>query len=170
MDTKSFECRTFSYEDTLGLGSAFAGVLQRGDTVCLFGDLGSGKTAFVKGLAKGLRISPYHVHSPTFTLMNIYEGRIPLYHFDLYRIRGEDLYGLGYEEFFYGQGVAAVEWSERLEALMPKECWKVMLAHAGEDVRCVGISVQGERMKARWAKAVVDLRRDWAPLTKAGKG
>jgi tRNA threonylcarbamoyladenosine biosynthesis protein TsaE len=128
-------------------------LLKRGDMVCLFGDLGSGKTAFVKGMAKGLKITPHHVHSPTFTLMNIYEGKVPLYHFDLYRINAIDLFGLGYEEFFYGNGIAAVEWSERLEGLMPKDCWKVELAHGGDDVRKVKISAEGELVKERLAKA-----------------
>ncbi len=144
---------THSYEETLTLAARFARILKRGDMVCLFGDLGSGKTAFVKGMAKGLKIAAHHVHSPTFTLMNIYEGKIPLYHFDLYRIKARDLFGLGYEEFFYGQGIAAVEWSERLETLMPKDCWKVTLLHAGEDDRKVRISAEGQAVKERLAKA-----------------
>ena len=165
---KAFECRTSSYEETLCLGEGFARLLKRGDTVCLFGDLGTGKTAFVKGMAKGLKISPHHVHSPTFTLMNIYEGKIPLYHFDLYRIAALDLYGLGYEEFFYGQGIAAVEWSERLEALIPKELWEVTLEHAGDDKRKVRITARGAGMKERLANAVSVLRDRTLPR-KAGK-
>ena len=140
---------THAYDETLALGAAFAGVLKRGDAVCLFGDLGTGKTVFVKGMAKGLGIRPEKVHSPTFTLMNIYEGRIPLYHFDLYRIRAEDLFGLGYEEFFYGNGITAVEWSERLEALLPRDHWHVLLKHAGDDARSITISVRGESLRAR---------------------
>jgi tRNA threonylcarbamoyladenosine biosynthesis protein TsaE len=143
---------THAYEETLALAAKFAKVLKRGDTVCLFGDLGSGKTAFVKGMAKGLKIAPEHVHSPTFTLMNIYEGKVPIYHFDLYRITAEDLFGLGYEEFFYGNGIAAVEWSERLEGLLPKEHWHVTLKHAGDDKREVAITVQGKGLKERFSR------------------
>ena len=143
---------THAYEDTLALAAKFARFLKRGDTVCLFGDLGSGKTAFVKGMAKGLKISPTHVHSPTFTLMNIYEGKVPLYHFDLYRIRALDLYGLGYEEFFYGNGITVVEWSERLEELLPKDHWHVVLKHVAEDQREVVITAQGQSMKERFTK------------------
>jgi len=132
-----------SYEDTLSLGARFSKVLKAGDVVCLYGDLGAGKTAFVKGLAQGLKLDPLAVHSPTFTLMNIYAGKVPLYHFDLYRIQAEDLFGLGYEEFFYGKGITAVEWSERLEALIPDQFWKVELIHAGEDVRKIGIGFHG---------------------------
>ncbi len=142
---------THAYEDTLALAAKFAKVLRRGDTVCLFGDLGSGKTAFVKGMAKGLKIAPEHVHSPTFTLMNIYEGKIPLYHFDLYRIGAADLGGLGYEEFFYGEGITAVEWSERLEDLLPRDHWHVTLEHAGEDKRKITIAVQGKSLKERFS-------------------
>jgi tRNA threonylcarbamoyladenosine biosynthesis protein TsaE len=149
---KAIRHTTTAYEQTLALGAKFARALKRGDVVCLFGDLGCGKTAFVKGMAKGLKISPDHVHSPTFTLMNIYEGKVPLYHFDLYRIRSVDLFGLGYEEFFYGNGITAVEWSERLEGLVPKDHWHVTLKHAGEDKRSIAIAVEGDRLKERFLK------------------
>jgi tRNA threonylcarbamoyladenosine biosynthesis protein TsaE len=140
---------TQAYEETLALGAKFAGALKRGDTVCLFGELGAGKTAFVKGLAKGLKIAPEDVHSPTFTLMNIYKGKIPLYHFDLYRIGAVDLAGIGYEEYFYGNGITAVEWSERLEGLLPAEHWHVTLAHAGEDKRRITIAARGQGLRQR---------------------
>ena len=143
---------TQAYEETLALGAKFAKALKRGDTVCLFGELGSGKTAFVKGLAQGLKIAPRHVHSPTFTLMNIYAGKVPLYHFDLYRISAIDLFGLGYEEFFYGNGITAVEWSERLGELLPKDHWHVELRHAGEDRRAIRISARGKSLKERCGK------------------
>ena len=144
---------TQAYDETLALGAKFAQGLRRGDVVCLFGELGSGKTAFVKGMAKGLKIAPARVHSPTFTLMNIYEGRVPLYHFDLYRIRAVDLFGLGYEEFFYGNGITAVEWSERLEGLLPEDHWHVTLAHAGDDKRSITIAARGKGLKERALKS-----------------
>jgi tRNA threonylcarbamoyladenosine biosynthesis protein TsaE len=151
-----------SYEETLALGVRFAKVLKKGDIVCLFGDLGSGKTALVKGLARGLKIDADHVHSPTFTLMNIYHGKLPLYHFDLYRIGVQDLLNIGYDEFFFGKGVTAVEWSERLDVLAPKECWKVELRHAGEDQREILVSAcgkdPGERLKK--AKERLGMRRE----------
>ncbi len=142
---------TQSYEATLAAGAAFAKTLRRGDMVCLFGELGSGKTAFVKGLARGLKIAPRHVHSPTFTLMNMYEGKVPLYHFDLYRITAPDLPGMGYEEFFYGNGICAVEWSERLEGFLPQEHWHVTLRHAGADRRTITIAARGKKLKERLA-------------------
>ncbi len=143
---------THAYEQTLDLGRKFVRNLKRGDVVCLFGDLGSGKTAFVKGMAMGLKIPALRVHSPTFTLMNIYEGKIPLYHFDLYRIRSVDLFGIGYEEFFYGNGITAVEWSERLDELLPKDHWRVMLEHGGDDRRKIGIVARGPQLKERFAR------------------
>ncbi|MBF0485311.1 MAG: tRNA (adenosine(37)-N6)-threonylcarbamoyltransferase complex ATPase subunit type 1 TsaE [Candidatus Omnitrophica bacterium] len=132
-----------SYSETLTLASKFSKLLKRGDIVCLFGDLGAGKTAFVKGIARGLKIRTDAVHSPTFTLMNIYEARIPLYHFDLYRISSCDLFDLGYEEFFYGKGVSAVEWSEKLGTLLPREHWKVEMKHLGSDKRDIRIGYHG---------------------------
>ena len=141
---------THSYDETLALGEKFARGLKRGDMVCLFGELGTGKTAFVKGMARGLGIATARVHSPTFTLMNIYKGHIPLYHFDLYRIRAIDLFGIGYEEFFYGNGITAVEWAERLEGLLPQHHWQVTLKHAGDDKRTIVLARRGDkRIKKR---------------------
>jgi tRNA threonylcarbamoyladenosine biosynthesis protein TsaE len=141
-----------SYEDTLGLGRRFARCLKKGDIVCLYGDLGTGKTAFAKGLARGFGVSPAAVHSPTFTLMNVYSGRISLYHFDLYRIQSGDLFDLGYEEFFYGQGIAMIEWAERLGALLPADAWKVDLRHKKEGQRDIYIGYHGERLKERFIR------------------
>ena len=147
---KPFHCVSQNYDETLAFAAKFAKALKKGDIVCLFGELGSGKTAFVKGLAKGFKMNTAHVHSPTFTLMNIYDGKLPLYHFDLYRITAGDLFNLGYEEFFYGQGVAAVEWSERLGDLTPTDFWKVELKHAGEDKRDIRVFVQGKKLRERF--------------------
>ncbi|MBF0595365.1 MAG: tRNA (adenosine(37)-N6)-threonylcarbamoyltransferase complex ATPase subunit type 1 TsaE [Candidatus Omnitrophica bacterium] len=146
---KPYCCLSHNYEETLALGVQFARSLKKGDIVCLYGDLGAGKTAFVKGMAKGLKLDPVKVHSPTFTLMNVYDGKVPLYHFDLYRINAVDLFGMGYEEFFYGKGIAAVEWSEKLEGLLPEFCWKVELQHAGDDQRQISISCQGKELDER---------------------
>jgi tRNA threonylcarbamoyladenosine biosynthesis protein TsaE len=84
--------------------------------------------------------------------MNIYKGKIPLYHFDLYRICAADLYGIGYEEFFYGNGITAVEWSERLGELLPRDHWHVTLKHGGDDRRVIGIAVRGQQFKQRFAE------------------
>ena len=154
----SLVIKTTCYEETLRLGVRFAKFLKPGDIVCLFGDLGTGKTALTRGMAKGLKADFEEVHSPTFVLMNVYHGKCPVYHFDLYRIGSGDLFDLGYEEFFYGQGISVVEWSERLGSLMPKEHWHVALKHAGGDRRLIRISVRGKGLKACFSKALEGLK------------
>ncbi|MPN38032.1 tRNA threonylcarbamoyladenosine biosynthesis protein TsaE [bioreactor metagenome] len=92
-----------------------------GDIYCLNGDLGSGKTVFAKGFAKGLDI-PDEVTSPTFAIVNEYKGRLPLYHFDVYRISSpEEMEDTGYEEYFFGAGVCLIEWAHLIEPVIPQE-------------------------------------------------
>jgi tRNA threonylcarbamoyladenosine biosynthesis protein TsaE len=133
----------------MAVGAQLAEALQPGDIVCLYGDLGAGKTTFIKGIAGALGIKPTKVSSPTFVLMNAYNGRLPLYHFDLYRLESADVLGIGYDEFFYGQGVALVEWPERLGALQPDAYWKIMLAHEAENRRAITIDYHGEHASRR---------------------
>ena len=106
-------------EKTISFGKYLAGQLRPNSIVALFGDLGAGKTTFVQGLALGLNIhSP--VQSPTFNYLNIYEGTLFLYHFDLYRLKNStDFFSLGFEEYFEKQGIAALEWPERISDLLP---------------------------------------------------
>ncbi|OAG28472.1 tRNA (adenosine(37)-N6)-threonylcarbamoyltransferase complex ATPase subunit type 1 TsaE [Thermodesulfatator autotrophicus] len=106
--------KTKSPEETEQLAEKLGKRLACGDIILLFGDLGAGKTTFVKGLARGLGVpEDYYVQSPTFAIINEYPGRIPLYHVDLYRLEPEDVYDLGLEELAE-QGVLVIEWSERL--------------------------------------------------------
>ena len=111
---------SFSEEETYRIGKELAKQAKPGDIVALKGDLGVGKTVFARGFAAGLGIEG-PVSSPTFTFVICYaQGRLPLYHFDLYRIADPDeLDEIGYEEFFYGSGVCLVEWPERAEELFP---------------------------------------------------
>lgn len=112
---------TNSYEETEQLGESMGKDALSGQVYCLDGDLGVGKTVFSKGFAKGLGITE-HVTSPTFTIINEYQGRLPLYHFDVYRISSEEeMEDTGYEEYFYGDGVSLVEWATLIPSLMPKE-------------------------------------------------
>lgn len=112
---------SYSPEITAELGNRIGKQVVAGDVICLNGDLGVGKTVFTQGLAVGLGISE-PVNSPTFTLIQEYdEGRIPLYHFDVYRISGPwDMDDLGYEDYFYGEGVCLVEWGNLIEELLPE--------------------------------------------------
>ncbi len=116
---KRLELVTTSPEQTRALGRLLGEILPPAALLLLTGDLGAGKTCFVQGLARGLQVPEDEaVTSPTFTLMNQYAGRIPLYHFDLYRLEGlGDLMDLGFEEYLHGDGVSVVEWAERAEGL-----------------------------------------------------
>ncbi|MFA5157253.1 MAG: tRNA (adenosine(37)-N6)-threonylcarbamoyltransferase complex ATPase subunit type 1 TsaE [Candidatus Omnitrophota bacterium] len=137
-----------SIKQTLDIGKKIAKNLAKGDIICLFGDLGSGKTVLVKGIASGLGIKKEDVISPTFVLIRQHNAKnnIPVYHFDLYRLKGcPDVAALGYEEFFYGGGISLIEWADRLKELMPRECLKIKLAVKGENSRSIEISCQGRR-------------------------
>lgn len=110
---------SFSPEETEKIGFEFGQAAKKGDIFCLSGDLGAGKTVFTKGFAKGLGVEDY-VTSPTFTLINEYDGRLKLYHFDVYRLSSEDdMYDLGYDEYLFGDGVCLIEWPERIMGLLP---------------------------------------------------
>jgi tRNA threonylcarbamoyladenosine biosynthesis protein TsaE len=130
---------TASQAETESAGERLAASLQAGDAVLLYGDLGAGKTAFVRGLARGLGAPPEEVSSPTFTLVQEYGGvRSTLYHADLYRLEPREVEDLGLDELLLG-GVVAVEWAERwLDP--PREAIEVRLEHAGEDARRISIA------------------------------
>lgn len=108
-------------EETKNIGYKLGSLLQKGDIICLTGDLGAGKTTFTKSIALGLEVEE-DVTSPTFTIINEYYGRLPVYHFDVYRIMDiDEMYDLGYEEYFYGNGVCIIEWASQIKELIPKE-------------------------------------------------
>ena len=112
---------TYGEQETFDIGLQLAEESRPGDIYCLLGDLGVGKTVFSKGFATGLGITE-PITSPTFTIVQVYEGQKPLYHFDMYRIEDEDeLEMIGYEDYFFGQGVCLVEWANNVEDVIPKE-------------------------------------------------
>lgn len=116
-----------SPKETHNIAKSFAKTLKKGDVICLSGDLGTGKTAFVQGLATGLGITDY-VNSPTFTIVNCYEGVLPLYHFDVYRIADPDeMYEIGYEEYVYGDGVSVIEWPEIISEILPENRYDIKI-------------------------------------------
>lgn len=126
---------TSSEQESLALARAFAGRLQRGDVVALLGELGTGKTLFVKGICAAFRAQE-HVSSPSFIILNRYEGKdqsnreLLIYHLDLYRVKSlDEIYDLGYEEFFYGDGITLVEWAEQLGDLLPSKRYDVHLSY-----------------------------------------
>ena len=113
---------SYSAEDTYQFGVRLGENARKGEIYCLSGDLGVGKTVFTQGFAKGLGISEA-VNSPTFTIVQVYEGtKIPFYHFDVYRIADiDEMEEIGYEDYFYGEGVCLVEWAELIDELLPEE-------------------------------------------------
>lgn len=119
---------TMSPRETFALGEKIGQGARPGQIICLNGDLGVGKTVFTQGVAKGLGIDE-SVNSPTFTIIQVYEeGRLPLYHFDVYRIGDpEEMYEIGYEDYFFGEGVCLIEWSELIEELVPDNAATILI-------------------------------------------
>lgn len=113
---------TNSAKETFELGKSIGEKAEPGSVFTLIGDLGVGKTVFTQGVAEGLGITE-HVNSPTFTILQVYdEGRLPFYHFDVYRIGDEsEMDEIGYEEYFYGDGVCFIEWADLIKGIIPKK-------------------------------------------------
>ena len=135
-------------QKTYDLGYKLGTLLKKGDILCLTGDLGAGKTAMSKAIAKGLEVDE-HVTSPTFAIIQEYMGRLPLYHFDVYRIGSvEEMEDLGYEEYFYGDGVCIIEWASIIEELIPKEhLWIDIKRDDHENVRKIEMKATTEHFK-----------------------
>ena len=135
------ELLTNNPRETEMVGEALARVLRPGDVIAYCGDLGAGKTAFTRGLARGLGCTE-QVTSPTYTIVNEYlSGRMPLFHFDMYRLRSaEDLWDIGWEDYLERGGVCAVEWSENVTEAMENAIW-VRIEKTGEESR--RITVEG---------------------------
>ncbi len=156
--------RTSSSEsETKQFGTRLSPLIRPGDVIAFFGELGSGKTCLIKGLCRGLKVQE-DVTSPTFTLINEYTGTYPIYHFDFYRIESEDeMYGLGYEEYFYNQGVCLIEWADRIAQFLPKDRIEIHLKSfyelGQENIRQIDIRMMGELFT----------KRDWSLLIKMGR-
>lgn len=120
--------QTDSYEETFEFARSVGKEAKAGEVYALTGDLGAGKTAFAQGFAKGLEIEEY-VLSPTFTIMQVYEdGRLPLYHFDVYRIGDiSEMDEIGYEDYFFGEGVSIIEWADMIDELIPDDAVRISI-------------------------------------------
>ncbi|RPJ84309.1 MAG: tRNA (adenosine(37)-N6)-threonylcarbamoyltransferase complex ATPase subunit type 1 TsaE [Acidobacteria bacterium] len=136
---------TNSEEDTARLAARFASALAPGAIVLLTGDLGAGKTVFVRGMAAGIGVDPDEVSSPTFTLIQEYRGRSTLFHVDLYRIEGGEVDDLGLEELTTAGGIAAIEWAEKLPRPLPGAI-SVTILDQGDDRRKIEIE-KGPRVR-----------------------
>lgn len=137
---------TFSPSETEKIGFEMGKNASAGDIYCLSGDLGVGKTVFIRGFAKGLGVEDEYITSPTFTIINEYEGRLNLYHFDVYRIGSiEEMDDTGYEDYFFGNGVCLVEWAELVKEIIPENAKWITVEKdlsKGDDYR--KITVRGE--------------------------
>ena len=134
--------KSHSAEETKEFAKKLTKELKAGDVLCMYGDLGAGKTAFVQGLAKGLLIDQY-VNSPTFTIVNEYMGILPLYHFDVYRIGSSDeMFDIGFDEYIDGEGVSVIEWAELIEDILPESRYNITINKTDEeDVREITVEV-----------------------------
>ena len=147
---------THSPTETRSLGEALSKGLRPGDVLVLQGGMGAGKSEFTRGIARGLGISG-PIASPTFTIMQAYDsGRLPLYHFDWYRINdAEELFEIGAEEYLQGDGIAVVEWAERASELLPDSYLQISLSKgAGDDERIIEIIPVGGYTNAAYGKDI----------------
>jgi len=134
---------TYSPEETFALGKTLASEARSGQVYTLIGDLGVGKTVFTQGMARGLGIEE-PVNSPTFTIVQVYEeGCLPFYHFDVYRIGDvEEMYEIGYEDYFYGEGICLIEWANLIEEILPEQYIQITIEkdlEKGFDYRCITV-------------------------------
>ncbi|MCF6157276.1 MAG: tRNA (adenosine(37)-N6)-threonylcarbamoyltransferase complex ATPase subunit type 1 TsaE [wastewater metagenome] len=135
-----------SANETIHFGERLGRLLAPGDVIALVGELGAGKTTLVKGIVQGLGVMDKHiVKSPTFSLINIYKGRIPVYHFDAYRLESiQDMTDIGSDEILFGEGVSLVEWADNVYGALPKEYIEITLSVISESQRKIEINGFGE--------------------------
>jgi tRNA threonylcarbamoyladenosine biosynthesis protein TsaE len=132
--------------ETIRIGKNIGRRLLPGDVVALVGELGAGKTQFIKGLAAGVGIgNPTYISSPSFTLINEYPGKITFYHIDLFRLgREKEAEELGLEDYFQGKGITAIEWADKIPSFLPKELLLIHIAHTGKNTRSLEIIGKGK--------------------------
>jgi tRNA threonylcarbamoyladenosine biosynthesis protein TsaE len=141
----NFEITSSGPEDTINFAERLSAHLKAGDVITLEGDLGAGKTTFTKGIAKGLNISRT-VNSPTFTIVKEYEGDLPLYHIDAYRLEDSDE-DLGFEEYFTGDGITVVEWAVFIQDFLPTERLEISIRNVDESKRVIELRPIGDRFE-----------------------
>ncbi len=130
--------------ETAAVGEKLASGLKAGDVIAMYGDLGAGKTAFVGGLARGLGLDA-RVSSPTFTIVNEYLGKMPLFHFDMYRLKSSDeLFEIGWEDYLERGGVCVVEWSENVDDIFTPETIKIRIEKIDDNTRKIIIALPEE--------------------------
>lgn len=148
LDDKTRQCHANSIEDTRDIGKTVAAALRPGDVITLTGNLGAGKTQFVKAVASGLGVPLDEVNSPTFTLIHEYDGRFPIRHCDTYRLRNaEEFADLGLDELFAPDGVALVEWADRVVDYLPLDRLDIRIEIVSPTERVFAVTATGKRSK-----------------------
>jgi len=143
-------------QHTERIGSVLGKMLEGGEIIALSGELGSGKTTLVRGIAHGMGFNRDEIASPSFTLINEYDGPLPLFHIDLYRLEGErDLYEIGYEEYVGGNGAVVIEWADKVPQAVPKECLWITLKYLDDKRREIVMWAEGEK----YDKLIEELKR-----------
>ncbi|OEU47770.1 MAG: tRNA (N6-adenosine(37)-N6)-threonylcarbamoyltransferase complex ATPase TsaE [Desulfobulbaceae bacterium S3730MH12] len=148
-----------SIQDTERLGLIIGNIAQSGDVICLNGCLGAGKTTMTQAIARGLGVpSNCYVTSPSYTIMHEYKGVIPLYHMDFYRLNGSgDVIDLGFEEYFYLDGLTIIEWSERAEDILPKDRVTIAISLNKDQERIARIFTSNDILASRYKKMLAAL-------------
>lgn len=142
-----FTIKSRSASETMKIGYHLGCNLVAGDVILLIGDLGTGKTCLTQGIAKGLGV-PGYVRSPTFVLVSVHQGRIPLYHMDMYRLGNlEEVLALGLEEYMDGEGVSVIEWADKAIDAFPRGCLVVRIMYKSKNVRILDLEFEGNRYR-----------------------
>ena len=146
----SVRIETGEVEQTIELGNLIGSLLKAGDVVALIGQLGAGKTYLTKGIAEGQGVKDRkEVTSPSFVLIKQYMGRMPIYHFDAYRVKSPDeMYDIDSVGFFWGEGISIIEWADKVMECLPDDFIKITIETVGETSRDIHISYQGERYRS----------------------
>ncbi len=137
-----------SARETKAWGRRLASLLSGGELLGFSGELGAGKTCFIKGLARGLNLQEERILSPTFTMIQEHHGRLPLYHIDLYRLEETDVDELGLREYLFSSGVAAVEWFERLREAPELDCLQIRISYDGANYRKIELIASDQRYES----------------------
>ena len=148
---------------TIAFAKKLSRYLVKGDVIALMGDLGSGKTTFIRGIARGLGFRGA-VNSPTFVILKVYENKIPLYHFDLYRLQSmKDLEDIGYEDFISDSGICVIEWAQKARTLLPSFYLAVTMRIRAQNTRSIRLVAQGlryERLVATFSKSFASSKKN----------
>ena len=154
-----------SLSDTERLGVAIGKIAHPGDVICLSGGLGAGKTTLTQAIARGAGVpSNCYVTSPSYTIMHEYRGVMPLYHMDFYRLDGTgDIIDLGFEEYFYLDGLTVIEWSERAEDILPQDRVGITMSLGRDQTRTVRFFTADEKLADRFEKMLIELLKKKKP-------